>query len=108
MSEPDYEKYSYDELIDVYEHIDRNLYPDRFKKIAMLLGKSAEDNDASPLVKEFDKQPSKPKVLEDTPEISELKKLQRIDYFFDSLSESGSEYHSTSSSEGGYSGGDGD
>ena len=95
-SEPNYEKYSYDELIDVYEHIDRNLYPDRFKKIALLLGENVEEKEVPSVTNEFDKPPSKPNKIVDTPEIAEFKKIQRIDNFFDSLSESGSEYHSGS------------
>jgi hypothetical protein len=37
-SEPDYEKYSREELLDVYENIDRDKYPERFKKVKWLLG----------------------------------------------------------------------
>jgi len=106
QSEPDYEKYSYDDLIDVYEHIDRNLYPDRFKKIAILLDKSVVEKELPSVTNEFDKPASKPNKIEDTSEIAELKKMQRIDGFFDSLSESGSEYHSASFGGGGCSGDD--
>ena len=107
LPEPDYEKYSYDELIDVYEHIDREKYPDRFKKVALLLGETIEESDIPSVASEVNKPPSKQNKLEDTPEVAEMKKMQRIDDFFDSLSESGSEYHSGSFCGGGDSGGDG-
>jgi len=107
LPEPDYEKYSFDELIDVYEHVDREKYPDRFKKVALLLGETLEENNTSLVTREVNKQPSRPKKLEDTPEVAEMKKMQRIEEFFDSLSESGSEYHSGSYCGGGDSGGDG-
>jgi hypothetical protein len=41
LPEPDYEKFSYDELIDVYENIDRVKYSERFEKIKCHLNKLA-------------------------------------------------------------------
>ncbi|WP_282099250.1 hypothetical protein [Pseudoalteromonas luteoviolacea] len=37
--EPDYDSYSYEELLDVFENIDRDSFPERFNKVARLLGK---------------------------------------------------------------------
>lgn len=35
--EPKFENYSYEELLDVHKHIDRDAYPDRFLKVTELL-----------------------------------------------------------------------
>ena len=35
--EPDYMSYTYDELLDVYHSIDKNLHPIRFQRVEMLL-----------------------------------------------------------------------
>ena len=74
LPEPDYDKFSYDDLIDVYENIDREAFPERFKKISSLLEAK---------VMEWDKfRTSDPNV-----------KAKRINDFFDSLTETHSEYH---------------
>jgi len=89
----EYEKLSSDELIDVYENIDREKYPERFEKVKSLLG----FND----VGEAD--------METTGniELDSINKAKRIKDFFDSLSESYSPYHENYSGyDGGGSGGD--
>ena len=40
---PEYEKYSIDELYDVYENIDSNLHPERFEIVSRLLEKGNEN-----------------------------------------------------------------
>ncbi len=93
--EPDYESYSEDELIDIYENIDRKNYPERFKKVKSLLGINESNTDTS---EHFEKV----EVLNSDP----INKAKRINDFFDSLSDSGSDYHSDSC--GGFDGGGGD
>lgn len=104
--EPDYEKYSIEELIDVYEHIDRENFPDRFKKVALLLNKYNEDYGDFSTKHETEASPEESIEIKDSPEITEMKKMKRIDEFFNSLSDSGSTYHSDSFSNNVCSGGD--
>jgi len=95
LPEPDYDKFSYDDLIDVYENIDREAFPERFKKISIILEAK---------VMEWDKfRTTDPNV-----------KTKRINDFFDSLTETHSEYHTNSNGTdfgsgdaGGCGGGDG-
>jgi len=92
--EPDYKSYSTDELIDVYENIDRENYPERFKKVMLLLGIDDPNTEISEHyegVESFDSDP--------------IKKAKRINDFFDSLSDSGSDYHSGGCGGGGFDGG---
>lgn len=79
-SEPDYEKYSREELLDVYKNIDRDNYPERFKKIMWLLGMDISDSEEG--------------YFDADPKLSELNKTRRIKNYFDSLNDSGSEFHS--------------
>ncbi|KGJ91953.1 hypothetical protein [Colwellia psychrerythraea] len=83
--EPDYESYSEDELIDVYENIDRENYPDRFKKVKSLLAIKVSNTEISEHFEEVE-------VLNSDP----IKKAQRINDFFDSLNDSGVDYRSGS------------
>jgi hypothetical protein len=77
LPEPDYDKFSYDDLTEVYENIDREAFPERFKKISTLL----EDK-----VMAWDKfRSTDPNV-----------KAKRINEFFDSLTETHSDYHTNS------------
>ena len=41
-SEPDFESYSRQELLEIYEVIDRQAYPERFHKVKSLLGFSEQ------------------------------------------------------------------
>ena len=106
LPEPDYKKCSYDELVDVYEHIDKEKYPERFKMVALLLGKNTDGGADFSGENPFEWPASKLKEIEDTPELAEMKKMKRIEEFFDSLSESGAEYYSDSFSGSGDFGGD--
>jgi hypothetical protein len=92
--EPDYETFSEDELIDVYENIDRENYPERFKKVMMLLGIKDPNTEVTEYIEAVE-------TLDPNP----IRKAKRINDFFDSLSDSGSEYHSGGDGDGG--GGDG-
>lgn len=83
QAEPDYESYSKDELIDVYENIDRKSYPARFKKVMHLLGIKSSNTGATEYYEEIETLDSDP-----------INKAKRINDFFDSLSDSGSSYHS--------------
>ncbi|GHA21350.1 hypothetical protein GCM10008090_34070 [Arenicella chitinivorans] len=47
MLEPDYSKYSYSELLDVLEHIDRETHPDRYENARINL-EGAEPTEAKP------------------------------------------------------------
>lgn len=47
--EPDYASYTREELIQAYESIDRNAYPDRFEKIKLYLDLEGQDSDALPV-----------------------------------------------------------
>ncbi|OCQ23771.1 hypothetical protein A7985_07475 [Pseudoalteromonas luteoviolacea] len=98
--EPDYDNYSYEELLDVFENIDRDSFPERFNKVARLLGK---DTSSGALADDTDE------VGEDkTAACSELAKVvrvKRINDYFDSLSDSGSELNAGDCDTGSYSGG---
>ncbi len=87
-SEPDYEKYSREELLDVYENIDRENHPERFKKIKWLLGMDISDSEEDDC----------------DADLTELNKTRRINNFFDSLSDSGSEFHSDTYGSDGFAG----
>jgi hypothetical protein len=41
--EPQYGKYTFEELLDVHQHIDRDAYPDRFLKISKLIAQKKND-----------------------------------------------------------------
>jgi hypothetical protein len=77
LPEPDYDKFSYDDLIDVYENIDKEAFPERFTKINTLLEAKTMEWD---------------KFRTTVPNV----KAKRINDFFDSLTETRSEYHSNS------------
>jgi hypothetical protein len=92
--EPDFDDYSEDELIDAYENIDRDSYPERFQKVMQLLGIKNPNTEITEYAVEIETLDSNP-----------IKKAKRINDFFDSLSDSGSEYHSSSCGGGGFDGG---
>lgn len=99
--EPEYETFSREELIDVYEHIDRERFPDRFKKIQILLG----FHDIADNIDESATGKNEAQEFDVDPEIAKINKAKRIDDFFNSLSEHNSEYHADSSYSGDISGG---
>ncbi|MFT4807336.1 MAG: hypothetical protein ACI9LX_000653 [Paraglaciecola sp.] len=45
--EPKFESYTYEELLDVHKHIDRDAYPDRFLKVTELLETKKVDTQSS-------------------------------------------------------------
>jgi hypothetical protein len=92
--EPDFDTYSEDELIDVYENIDRENYPERFKKVMALLGIKDPNTEITEYIDEVETLGSNPII-----------KAKRINDFFDSLSDSGSGYHSGDFGCGGSDGG---
>ncbi len=49
---PDYSKYTLDQLYDVYDHIDRNRYPDRFKVVVDYIEKKKVELSSKKKVKE--------------------------------------------------------
>ncbi|HFQ4902217.1 TPA: hypothetical protein ACGU4U_004259 [Vibrio vulnificus] len=102
--EPDYDSYSYENLLDVFENIDRENYPERFNKVARLLGKDISSEASADDSGEVGE--------EKTVACSELAKaarVKRINAYFDSLSDSGSELNSGDYDLGSYSdGGTGD
>lgn len=100
---PDYSSLSREDLIDVYENIDREKYPERFKEIVRYLGLCPRElglNASFFVDEEFEE-------LETTPEQAEINKARRIEEFFDSLSDTGSDYLSSSGGDAGLGGGDG-
>ena len=84
-SEPNFESYSRRELLEIYEVIDREAYPERFQKVKSLLGLSdaQEGSDEDAFIYEGDD-------LEIDPQIAEMNKARRIKEFFDSLEENDS------------------
>jgi hypothetical protein len=55
-SEPDYESYTYDELLDVLEHIDADRYPERLERIKLViqqLSETLKDNPSTSLKETF-------------------------------------------------------
>lgn len=96
---PNFNEYSWEELLDVYEKIDREKFPERFATVATLLGKLeipavlASDIDAN---------------IEDhiDEETSQLRKAQRINEFFNSIESGHSDCLSPGYGDGG-SGSDG-
>jgi len=91
-SEPDFESYTEDELIDIYENIDRQSYPERFNKVKRLLSINDSGSTATEYIEEAEALRADP-----------IKKAQKINNFFDSLSDLGSAYHSDGC--GGFDGG---
>ncbi|MEQ3513996.1 hypothetical protein ABMY35_11725 [Pseudoalteromonas sp. BZB3] len=102
--EPDYDSYSYEDLLDVFENIDRENYPERFNKVARLLGKDISSEALADETGDVGE--------EKTSACSELAKAARakcINDYFDSLSDSGSELNAGGYDAGSYSdGGTGD
>ena len=99
--EPDYDSYSYEELVDVFRNIDLERYPDRFNKVVKLLGK---DIRALLLSEDIDDRTDE-EISVDS-DLAGVLKAKRINDFFDSLSYSGSEFHAgesgpSASSDGG-------
>jgi len=84
-SEPNFESYTEDELIDIYENIDRENYPERFNKVKRLLGIMDANYTATESPEEVESLQSDP-----------IRKAKKINDFFDSLSDSSSAYHSGS------------
>lgn len=93
-SEPNFESYSREELLEIYEAIDRNAYPERFEKVKALLG----FKDAKNIAFHEDNED-----VEIDPAIAELNKTRRIKEYFDSLEE-----NDTSIMSSHYGGSDGD
>ena len=82
-SEPNFMSYTRRELLEIYEKIDRNAYPERFEKVEVLLGLS-DNSDA----------------LEDLnvdPEQAAIHKARRIEEFFESLDGNTGGYSSSGS-----------
>ena len=50
-NKPDYKSYSYDQLIDVKNHVDKEKYPDRYSEVCGLLEKMDKPNVIKPIKK---------------------------------------------------------
>lgn len=82
--EPDYSKYSREELLDVFENIDRERFPKRFRHVAVLLGKDVSNFSFVDDEEE----------IEVSPEMAAINKAQRIEEFFENISEVNAELFS--------------
>ncbi|MDT0584358.1 hypothetical protein [Brumicola blandensis] len=98
-SEPQFESYTQDELYEILHSIDKDAYPERYKKVVSILGLTNEifGDDAETLDDDSS--------IEVDPELAEINKTKRINDFFDSLSDYDSEYLSDGSGGGDFDGG---
>ena len=102
--EPDYDSYSYEDLLDVFENIDRANYPERFNKVARLLGKDISSEALADETGEVGEEKTSARS-----ELAKAARVKRINNYFDSLSDSGSELNAGGFDAGSYSdGGSGD
>ncbi|KZN55029.1 hypothetical protein N474_16290 [Pseudoalteromonas luteoviolacea CPMOR-2] len=86
--EPDYASYSYEDLLDFFENIDRESFPELYNKVARLLGK---DIRAEVLADDTIEVVEEKTVVRS--ELAKAVKAKRINDYFDSLSDSGSELY---------------
>lgn len=96
-SEPDFESYSRKELLEIYEVIDRQAYPERFQKVKSLLGFDEQEGEHVIIGQADD---DHPKI---DPQLQQINKANRIKEYFDSLAENDSNL--MSSNYGYYDGG---
>jgi len=102
--EPDYDSYSYEDLLDVFENIDRENYPERFNKVARLLGKDISSEALADETGDVGEEKTSA-----SSELAKAARVKRINNYFDSLSDSGAELNAGDYDAGSYSdGGSGD
>ena len=62
-NKPDYKSYSYDQLVDVKNHVDKERYPDRYEEVCCLLEKMDKPNITKPTKKKYPKFTKKDNVI---------------------------------------------
>lgn len=83
-SEPDFESYSRQELLEIYLVIDRQAYPERFHKVKSLLGFDEQEREHEGIGQYDDDHP----YID--PQLRQINKANRIKEYFDSLAENDS------------------